>query len=184
MSELSLWVLSYDIRSRGLKGLDFKTKLWLVVHRLRVWFSLRFKYGCVPLQKPLWLVRKSENIEALENEIAYWEDEFRAKGFLVDMETFMVQDTRGDRETFKRLEMEFILQWLGNVDEKLDTAIKSQRISESSFALLKKRVELLESILREDFHREYAHFDRAYGMVMMAYDKLMQLRPRISHVTL
>lgn len=184
MSNLTLWLLSYEVRSKGLKGLAFKTKLWLAVHRLRVWVFLRFKYGCIPLQKALWLIKRPENVEALEREIAHWGDVFRSKGFQVDMETFMLQDTRGDMETFKRLEMEFILQWLGDIDERLDAAIESQRISEASFILLKRRAELLEVILREDFHREYAHFNRAYGMVMTAYDKLMQIKPYISYVTL
>jgi len=179
MAEPSILLLSYRTNSKGSKKRSLKIRLWLRLQMLKVWLSLRFKYGCTPLQKPIWLVKKLEKREALEEDIARWENMFRVKGFEFEMELFTTYYSLRARETFKRLKMDFIIQWLSKIDEELDVALKDLKITESSFDLIERRVELLESVLCEDFEKDYDQFERAYSMVMIAYDKLKELSPCI-----
>ncbi len=180
MDRPSLTLLSYEIKPKKLGILDLGTRLWLARRRLSIWINLRLRYHCLPIKKTLWLIREPRNLEFLDQEIARWEEEFRRRGFTLAMDTLTLRGVSETHEKFKSLEMEFIIQWLGNIDEKLDSALRDRKIGQSSLSQIESEIELIELILREEFHKDFDQYNRAYGMVMIAYDKLMDLRPYVS----
>jgi len=172
-----MWLVAYDLKTEQMKGLTEKQKLWLANQRYKIWLKLRFKYNCVPLQKSLWLLRDESLRDELAKKIEKWKAEYKAKGFDVLFEIFPIATTEVGYKTFKDFEFDFLMEWLASIERSLDKQKEKSKPSYRVLLNIKKKLELIEMILDEDF-KDDKRYNEASDTIMILQDKLGELEWR------
>jgi len=181
------WVLRCDLRT-GKTSARFARK-W-PISKFMAWFDLirkqfalteffaklRFRYDCVPVRRSLWLFRSVRGRESLDREIDHLRNRLSSVGLEASLEVVQMLGVKSGAQPFKELEMEFILQWLSNLDERLDSSLRGGYPEKEIVPHVERKLELLEVVLKEDFPEETERSKDADNMLTIISNKLLDLK--------
>lgn len=157
-----LWLIFYDLQSENSKGLTPEQKAWLRNKRVDVWYKLRWIHNCVPLNMSVWLIRDAQEQEKLQNKKTEWIEAYSQKGFYAHISIFPIKTTDEGYTSFKKMEFDFCLEWLGKLDKALTKAVeKGEGLNKKNIQAHQKKFELLSRIIYEDFDRTYPDWNEA-----------------------
>ena len=178
-----LWFIAYDVESENSKHLKPKERDWLRAYRVSIWYLLRHKYKCVPIQNSLWLIRQEQTKKELEKDKDRWLADYKARDFRALIEIFPIQTNEVGYKTFKGWEFEFILEWLGKIEKALIKANDVGKINKKSIQAHTKKIELLGNILHEDFDENFPNWKLAQDELGAIQDLLHQVQSAGATVT-
>ena len=131
--EQPIWLIFYDVQSENSKSLKGTEQDWLRSERVEIWYKLRYVYKCVPLQHSVWLIRGEETthvkLEKLKDE---WLEAYKANNFTAHISIFPVKTTDEGYKSFKVMEFDFILEWLGKIEKALNKALTVGKIGKKN----------------------------------------------------
>lgn len=175
-TESPLWLIAYDVESENSKALKPNERDWLRSQRVSIWYDLRFKFKCVPIQNSMWLIRDEKSKNALEKLKNEWLEEYKKGNFKALIEIFPILTNDAGYKTFKQWEFDFILDWLGKIEKSLVKAKEVSRIGRKNLQAHIKKIQLLETILKEDFDDSYPNWNLAQDTLVMVWDILNECR--------
>jgi len=160
------------------------------ISRLRTWFdlvrkqfaltgfyaNLRFRYDCVPVRRSLWLFRSVRGREGFQREMDRLRGRLSSVGLDASLDVVQMIGVESGAQPFRELELEFILQWLSNLDERLDSGLREGFAGREMVPYVERKLELLETVLRDDFPEETARSRDATNMVTALSNKLLDLK--------
>jgi len=139
-------LISFDLPSENIRSLSEKERAFLSNMRSKIWYHLRYNYGCRQLQKSLWLVPE-DSLKRVTKAVERWEDEYKKAGYLAKLWVFPVRTSEQGLEAFEVMEVNFLILWL----EKDMKHLEKASIDKPSYDRIMKKVELIERIVDEDF---------------------------------
>jgi hypothetical protein len=175
-SEKPMWFIAYDVESENSKSLKPNEKDWLRTQRVSIWYILRFRYKCVPIQNSLWLIRDQHSKDELEKQKDAWLAEYAKLNFKALIEIFPIQTNEAGYKTFKSWEFEFILEWLGKIEKSLVKARDVGKIAKKNIQAHTKKIQLLENILKEDFDDSFPNWNLAQDCLVNVWDMVNEVR--------
>lgn len=171
-----LWLIAYDVESENSKSLKPDQQDWLRSERVAIWYTLRYKYKCVPVQHSLWLIREEKTRNDLEKAKEKWLDAYKLHEFQARIEIFPIQTNDVGYKTFKSWEFDFILEWLGKIEKALVKAMDSGKIGKKNVQAHTKKMQLLGNILNEDFDDEFPNWKLAQDSLMNVQELLHKVQ--------
>jgi len=138
--------------------------------------KLRLNYDCVPIRKSLWLFRSVRGRERLERDIDRLRGPLSSVGFDASLEVVRLVGIQSGARPFRELELEFILQWLSDLDERVDKSLCERYPSAEILPYVEKKLELLEGVLKEDFPNGTERSRDASNMITMISNKILDLK--------
>lgn len=168
----ALWLIFYDVQSENSKNLKPDEQDWLRSQRVEIWYALRYLYKCVPLQHSVWLIRGENTEVVLEKRRQEWLSQYSQHNFTAHIEIFPVKTTDAGYKSFKHMEFEFIVEWLGKIEKALTKAIDSGKIGKKNVQAHKKKIELLGKVLSEDFDETSPNWKLAQDNLGIVQDLL------------
>lgn len=170
--ETPIWLFFYDVQSENGGNLKEEERDWLRSQRVEIWYKLRYKYRCVPLQFSVWLIRGEETHKILEELKNVWLADYAKNKFSAHISIFPVKTTDEGYKSFKLMEFDFILEWLGKIEKALTKAINIGNISKKNVQAHQKKIQLLKNILNEDFDDTFPNYRLAQDSMMSVDEKL------------
>lgn len=167
-----LWLIFYDVQSENSKSLTPAEQDWLRSERVEIWYKLRYIYKCVPLQHSVWLIRGEDDEKRLEACRKDWLEQYGKHNFTAHIEIFPVKTTDAGYRSFKHMEFEFILEWLGKIEKSLQKAIDVGKCNKKNIQAHKKKLQLLGNIMNEDFDDGFPNWKLAQDSLSNVQDKL------------
>lgn len=146
MEDEVIYLLSFDLPSEHIKGLSDRDSQFLVSMRSKIWYNLRYVYGCKQLQKSLWKVPK-ESLEKVQEAVEKWESEYKGHGYPAKLWIFPISTTEEGMEAFDMMEVNFLMYWLEKDMKYLNTA----QVKKTAFNRISRKIELIRNIVEEDF---------------------------------
>lgn len=171
-----IWLIFYDVQSENSKSLTIPQRNWLRSKRVEIWYKLRYVYECVPLQHSVWLIRGDNTEVKLDKERQKWLEDYANNDFTAHIEIFPVKTTDAGYQSFKHMEFEFILEWLGKIEKSLVKAIDVGKIGKKNVQAHTKKIQLLGNILNEDFDSTSPNWKLAMDVLSTVQDKLHQVQ--------
>src|SRR5512136_484879 len=113
----ALWMIAYRVESENSKQLKPKQRDWLRSQRVAIWYALRYKHKCVPIQRSLWLIRSKQAREELEKAKDLWLAAYKQYNYNAHIEIFPVQTNEIGYRTFKQWEFDSVVEWLQKMNE-------------------------------------------------------------------
>jgi len=138
--------------------------------------KLRLNYDCVPIRRSLWLFRSVRGRERLERDIDRLRGPLSSVGFDASLEMVRLVGIRSGARPFRELEMEFILQWLSDLDERVDKSLRERYPGVEIVPYVERKLELLEGVLKEDFPNGTERSRDASNMITMISNKILDLK--------
>lgn len=149
--EEPLWLIFYDVQSENSERLKESERDWLRSQRVEIWYKLRYTYKCVPLQHSVWLIRGEDTESKLAKLAEEWRGEYARNNFSAHISIFPIKTTEEGYKSFKAMEFDFILEWLGKIEKSLKKGLDSGKIGKKNVQAHGKKVQLLGNIINEDF---------------------------------
>lgn len=174
--EEPIWLFFYDVQSENSKSLKPEQAEWLRSERVEIWYKLRYKYRCVPLQFSVWLIRGEDTHKELEQLREQWLNEYARNNFMAHISIFPVKTTEEGYRSFKVMEFEFILEWLGKIEKALTKALNMGKINKKNVQAHMKKIQLLGNILNEDFDDTFPNWKLAQDTMGNVQDLLHQVQ--------
>lgn len=172
--EEPIWLVFYDVQSENSKLLKPEEQDWLRSERVEIWYKLRYTHKCVPLQHSVWLIRGEKTHQTLEALKDEWLDEYHKHNFHAMISIFPIKTTDEGYKSFKLMEFDFILEWLGKIEKALTKAINVGKIGKKNVQAHMKKIQLLGNILNEDFDDSFPNWKLAQDSLMSVQDLLHQ----------
>lgn len=171
-----LWLIFYDVQSENSEHLKKAEQDWLRSERVSIWYSLRYIYKCVPLQHSVWLIRGENQEKVLEDKKNEWLNEYKSHEFTAHIEIFPIKTTDVGYRSFKHMEFEFILEWLGTIEKSLNKGLNVGKIGKKNVQAHTKKIQLLGNILNEDFDATYEGWKLAQDQLGIVQDLLHRVQ--------
>ena len=169
--EEPIWLIFYDVQSENSKHLKASEQDWLRSMRVEIWYKLRYTYKCVPLQHSVWLIRGDVTHEKLEKLKDDWLAEYASHDFSAHISIFPVKTTDEGYASFKKMEFDFILEWLGKIEKSLTKGLQG-KIAKKNVQAHTKKIQLLGNILNEDFDDTFPNWKLAQDELVMVQEIL------------
>ena len=176
--EEPIWLIFYDVQSENSKHLKPSEQDWLRSMRVEIWYKLRYTYRCVPLQHSVWLIRGEETHEKLEVLKDDWLGEYASHNFSAHISIFPVKTTDEGYKSFKMMEFDFIIEWLGKIEKSLTKGLES-KIAKKNVQAHTKKIQLLGNILNEDFDDTFPNWKLAQDQLFNVQDLLHRVQAAI-----
>jgi len=162
-----LCLLAYDVASENQKGLNDDLKKKLANLRSGIYYALKHKYNCFPLQHSLWRIHDPKRIPEIKEAIKEWKEQYKQLGFEhVKIEIFKMGLDDVGYEAFIELEAALLLEWLNGIVENLEE--KRDKISKGAMRLTMKRLDLASEILAD--LTDSKRFNEISDVLELAYD--------------
>lgn len=178
IGQQSLWLIAYDVQSENSKSLKDAQSDWLRSKRVEIWYALRYKYKCVPVQNSLWLIRDEKTRAELDVEKNTWLEDYAVNHFGARIEIFPIQTNDVGYKTFKSWELDFIMEWLGKIQKAMTKAVNSGGIGKKNVQAHTKKLQLLKQIFNEDFDSNYPNWGLAKDLLLSVEDFLHKAQYR------
>jgi hypothetical protein len=175
-SEQPLWLFFYDLQSENSEHLKPAEQDWLRSERVEIWYKLRYTYKCVPLNHSVWLVRGENTQNVLRKLKEEWVAEYNRHNFTANIFLFPVQTTAEGHQSFKVMEFQFILEWLGKIEKVLIRATEVGKIGKKNVQAHTKKIQLLANILNEDFDDSFPNWKLAQDSLCVVQDLLHRVQ--------
>lgn len=172
------WFVAYDLKSEFTKNLKTDEKKWIETKRVSIWYALRYKYGCVPIQKSLWLVRDKKKLEKIKQDIERWKGEYEERGISVLLEIFSAYMDEKGISVIENFEFELMMEWIGKIFEKLDKMVENDEITNAKLNRILKRVELIEIVVNEDF-KTHERYDEIMDLIQEIQNRVFEYKNQI-----
>ena len=131
----------------------------------------------MPLQHSVWLIRGEETthvkLEKLKDE---WLEAYKANNFTAHISIFPVKTTDEGYKSFKVMEFDFILEWLGKIEKALNKALTVGKIGKKNVQAHTKKVQLLGNILNEDFDEQFPNWKLAQDSLYVVQEALHKVQ--------
>lgn len=173
-----VWLLGYDLRSEHGDKLTDAQKAFLGRMRGHIWHELRYTYKCAPLQHSLWLIRDKDTYEKLEVQVQTWLKEYETNGFSGTIQVFPSRTTDEGRKVFQNWELNFLMEWLASVEESCERLNEKQSFAKKDLGALRDKVDLIETIMTEDFGKSHDRWQEMSHQLQIASDRINELRSR------
>lgn len=173
--EKAFWLLAYDLKTEHIHKLPKKDREWLARKRVSVWYELRYRFKCAPVQKSLYVIRDRQLLDVLKAKVEEWIAEYAKHGYPANIKVFPIATTDQGYQTFKDMEFEFLMDWLGGMDKSMKKFNASRPPSKRFIGDMKRKLELVESIMKEDFNKQYSRYHEGEDHVQLLHDRIMEL---------
>lgn len=167
-----IWLIFYDVQSENSEHLKPEQQDWLRSQRVEIWYKLRYTYKCVPLQHSVWLIRGEETHTKLEELKDQWLTDYAVHNFSAHISIFPIKTTDEGYKSFKVMEFDFILEWLGKIEKSLVKGNTVGKINKKNVQAHTKKIQLLANILNEDFDNTFPNWDQAQDQLCIVQDEL------------
>lgn len=173
----ALWLIFYDLQSENGEALTEDEADWLRSERVGIYYDLRWRYHCVPLNMSVWLIRGEDTHIQLEKARIGWLEEYQKHKFSANISIFPVKTNEEGYQSFKKMEFDFIVQWLGIIEKALIRASNREaKIKRKNLQAHQKKLQLLSKILHEDFDDTYPEWKLAMDSLAMVDDLLQRVQ--------
>jgi hypothetical protein len=167
--EKELILLSYDLRSENINGLSRDQKDEIAKLRVKIWYQIKYKYKLRIINESLYIIPNEKLIPKLEEDIENWKNAYRKFSLDPNINIIWLKTDSKGYEAFKELEKSFLLEWMNQIIENLQ---KSDKISKAKLAQYNKKLDLIQTIVDEDFSNDLELNDT----LVIAFDTLQNLK--------
>jgi hypothetical protein len=167
--EKELILLSYDLRSENINCLKKDEKDEIAKLRVKIWYQIKYKYKLRIINESLYIIPNEKLIPKLEQDIENWKNAYRRFNLDPNINIICLRTNQQGYEAFKELEKSFLLEWLNQIIENLQ---KSDKISKVKLAQYNKKLDLIQTIVDEDFKDDLELND----CLVIAFDTLQNLK--------
>jgi len=167
------WLLAFDLKTSG-QDLDQDQLRWLRSMRYQIWEKLRLSLKLVPIQNSLWIIRDVSQLEKVQELANGWVQKYNEHGYQVKIQIFPIATNVEGAETFMDWEHQFLMDWLGSVQESIEKARQSRKCTKKQLSDWTRKVELVQEIASADFSGD--HLAELQDLAIMVLDALEEVR--------
>jgi uncharacterized protein YbcI len=138
-------ILKYSLKTEGGSYPD-DVKAWLAAKRQEIFYTLKFKFGALPIGGGLWYMSKNTRKigDEIQEQIGRWKNEYDGKGIDVNLGVFCVSAIDSALTHFAE---EYILQRLGELQRQLAEMLNENDVSAQRVNFIRREVSnIAESI--------------------------------------